>query len=102
MNIKEFLRSWNPWHLRRRIGELEQKAVEYGESLERLTECRDNLVAECNRHNVKEIERLEKEVRRLQGKTSDMLCQFQRLGQIISSLHKNFSRDKKETNNEPK
>jgi uncharacterized protein (UPF0335 family) len=47
---------------------------------------------------VKEIERLEKEVRRLQGKTSDMLCQFQRLGQIISSLHKNFSRDKKETN----
>ena len=87
MNIKEILARWSPWHLRRRIAELEQKAVEYGESLERLTECRDSLVAECNRHNVKEIERLE-------NKVSDMLCQFQRLGQIISSLHKNFSRDK--------
>ena len=84
MNIKEFLRSWSPWHLRKRIRALEQ-------SLERLTECRDSLVAECNRHNVKKIERLE-------NKVSDMLCQFQRLGQIISSLHKNFSRDKKETN----
>ena len=36
MNIKEILARWSPWHLRRRIAELEQKAVEYGESLERL------------------------------------------------------------------
>jgi len=25
MNYKEFLRSWNPWHLRKRIAELQQQ-----------------------------------------------------------------------------
>jgi len=53
MNVIAILNCWSPWHLRKRIAMLE-------ESIEKLTDTRDELLAECNRTVVKENERLKR------------------------------------------
>jgi len=54
MNMKEILTRWNPWHLRRRVKELE-------ESHDLFTEMRNDLIDECREYIIKENERLKKE-----------------------------------------
>jgi shikimate kinase len=71
--ITEFINGWSPLHLRRRIVELQK---EYGESLDELTEQRDDLVNECHRTVLKENERLRKEVERLRNCYRDLLSVF--------------------------
>ena len=52
LNYKEFLRSWSPWHLRKRIAELQQQR----------TENYTGLMTECEKLK-QEVERLKEERR---------------------------------------
>ena len=75
MNYREILVSWSPWHLRKRIAMLE-------ESLEKLTDTRDDLLAECNRTVVKENERLKKEAMFLKSQNSMLRRGLERVRDI--------------------
>jgi len=105
MNMKSILTSWNPWHLRRRL-----KAI--GEDLEKLTECRDDLVNSCQQFVIRENERLqkvvlhqglkiaelEKENAQLVNRNHKLFSSIQDIGYNVENVLKNYS--KRETNNE--
>ena len=67
-----------------RLKELEQKAVEYRESLDSLTEKRDDVLNECQQYVVKENERLRAEVDRLITANTNALAERDNLRVRIS------------------
>ena len=103
MNYKEFLRSWNPWHLRKRIAEQnaafsrlfnENQVLQFQHSchlgdIEHLKQQRDSnytgLMTECEKLK-KENERLKQEVEQKQCKYEQLLIKFNNIHSVLHDL----------------
>ena len=81
--ITAFIHNWSPLHLRKRVAKLEH-------DLDHLTEMRDDFISEANRHNVEEIERLTKVIRRLAEEKVELKAKYVNMANEITKLFRAY------------